>query len=345
MKRIHYGMGSEYLKDWGNKEALREIYQNFLDEGSYTENIEENGDNVKVTIMNDWAPKSLDFLRIGNSNKRSKDAIGKHGEGLKMAFMVFLRNGIQCELVTGKHVVRPGWYEDEDIGKCYCLEYETNDGQDHQFTIEFTMNKEEFMSFHRDIIRDEDIEFSDNHYGDIVNKEVGKIYCGRLFVAKIPRISKSYNINPSELPLDRDRRVPKSFEVNWATSKINEAHGKFTAEDLSHSDTMYVDKVPEDIKKQIKPVMVGNSVEFKFKTKDGETKMLQNDRVKEILKKDSLFAKIIKKMKVAVMKKLGLYDLLIEFRDKHVHSQEALNDFNMILEKVSKPKEKEEVHA
>ena len=41
-------------------------------------------------------------------------------------------------------------------------------------------------------------------------------------------------------------------------------------------------------------------------------------------------------MKKYIAKKLGLYDMLLEFKEKHVHSTEAVADFDLILEKVFK---------
>src|SRR5690606_1382877 len=100
-KKIHYGFGLDYLKDWGIEQALREIYQSFLDYAAFREKVKPHARKsniVEVTISNDWKPENLTFLRIGKSVKQ-EGAIGKHGEGIKMAFMILYRNGYKSQII------------------------------------------------------------------------------------------------------------------------------------------------------------------------------------------------------------------------------------------------------
>lgn len=335
---IHYGFGVDYLKDWGINEALREVYQNFLDYGEYTEKLKKlkNG-NIQVSLYNNWSPESLDFLRIGNSVKK-EGSIGKHGEGIKMAFMIFIRNGLKSRIITQSQVVLPSFYDDKEIGKCFCFEYLNINGKNDFFTIQFEINPEDFKGFRENVISENDIIFSLAGYGDIVDKPKGNIYSGGLFVANLPNIQKSYNIVPEQLNLDRDRSVPRSFDVNWAASRINEAYDKWNFVDTTYDDMQYVSTVPDRLKSEVKPIIVGSSIEFVHKGNDGEDVIIKNENIKQILKRDSFFEKAIKKLKKFVAQKLGLYELLVEFREKHVVSAEARIDFDLILEKV-KPNE------
>ena len=221
MKRIQYGFGMEYLSNWGVKEGLREIYQNFMDFGHYEENIFNEGDNVRVQLTNDWMPKSLDFLRIGNSKKADPiNSVGKHGEGLKMGLLVFLRANLLIKLYTDKYEITPVINEDEELGPCFALDYEAHNDENQKLMIAFKWPKEIFEEFHNNIIRKEDIVFSQN-FGHIVNKPKGSVYSGGLFVLSSQNLSNAYNIKPEFLPLDRDRAAPRSFDVDYATSKIN----------------------------------------------------------------------------------------------------------------------------
>ena len=56
--------------------------------------------------------------------------------------------------------------------------------------------------------------------------------------------------------------------------------------------------------------------------------------LKETLKKDSRFQRIINKIRSYIATKLGLYELLIEFQNKHVYTSEARKDFQVILNRV-----------
>lgn len=331
---IHYGFGKDYLSSWGLKEALREIYQNFLDYGDYEEFIVESDDKVTVTITNSWEPENLDFLRIGNSKKSGSNAIGKHGEGLKMAFLILLREGFYSKITTPDQTVVPELYTDKQIGECFCLVYIDHAERKSGFKIEFDCPIDVYNDFIENLVTPEDVIYDDNYWGQIVAKRNGNIYSGGLFVTHAPNISKAYNIRPQYLPLDRDRSVPRSFDLNYAASKINESYGKFEVDDLSMSDTAYIDDVPKEIKEQVTPVLVGNSIEFKHTDRNGNDKVITNHSVKEAMIRDSFFAGAIKKLKLFIAKQLGLYDMLIEFRDKHVHNAEALMDFELILERV-----------
>ena len=334
--KIHYGFGKEYLKTWGLKEALREIYQNFLDYGDYSEISSEDEEYSYVSIVNDWKPDSLDFLRVGNSKKNNVNAIGKHGEGLKMAFLILLRLGYESKIMTTKFIVYPQFYSDKEIGECFCLVYREHNIPNQEFTVEFQCLTSEYKSFKENLILKSDVIFDDNYYGEIVSKLQGNIYSGGLFVCHLDNISKAYNISPAQLPLDRDRQVPQSFDVSWAASKINSAYGKWTTKDLHHSDTQYLDKVPEEVVKQFKPKMVGNDIQFVYKGEDGKDRIVNNSNIKSALQNDSFFTGAIKKLKMFIATKLGLYDLLIEFKGKHVRGAEAIADFDVILQRVTK---------
>lgn len=340
MKRkvIYYGFGLDYLKDWGIEQALREVYQNFLDYGPFKESVKPVKNNkVLVTISNDWKPENLDFLRIGNSRKK-EGSIGKHGEGIKMAFMIFLRQNLYSQIITNKNVVVPSSYIDDEIGECFCFEYFNIKSRSERFIIQFVVDKDVFKSFRENIITEKDIEYTDKYYGDIVNKPKGCIYSGGLFVAQLQNLSRAYNIRPEHLQLDRDRSVPRSFDVNWAASRILDSFDRWNFVDETYDDTQYITKVPDHIKTEVKPVIVGSSIEFIRKDEKGEEVVITNSNLKEVLKKDNFFQSAIKKLKQFVAKKLGLYDMLIEFKEKHVHSHEARLDFDLILERLEAEK-------
>ena len=334
--RIHYGFGLDYLSDWDTKAALREILQNFLDYGAYQQEIVNLGGLLKVTLTNDWNPESLDFLRIGRSVKRNYDAIGKHGEGLKMAFLILLREGYKSSVLTPKYHIEPSTYIDNEIGECFCLNYTPAPEGQTGFSITFTVDEDIFNAFNSNVIKPEDILFTEPNWGDIVDKPTGNIYSGGLFVAHVKNMGHAYNILPHRLPLDRDRSVPQSFDVNHATSRIRESFGKFTTDDLSHTDTMYISTIPEPLKKQIKPIKVGNSVEFVYKDSAGKSQILSNTSIKQSLQQDSFFTKAINKIKSLITKESGLYDLLTAFQKKHYMYGDQLTDFNIILDKCAK---------
>ena len=338
---IHYGFGTDYLKHWGTTEAMREVYQNFLDYGDYKEKVIETkgSDKVRVVLSNDYLPENLDFLRIGNSVKK-EGSIGKHGEGVKMAFMIFSRLGFKSCIITSKYVVTPDSYNDQEIGECFCFRYKDIASKSNRFIMQFEMYKDEFYTFKSNIIKSEDILFSHPSYGDIVDKPKGSVYSGGLFVAKLDKMSNSYNIKPEHLPLDRDRSVPRPFDLNWVAGRLLDAWDKHKFVDESYDDTQFIQRVPDHFKKEVRPIIIGSTIEFTRKDESGEEVVVKSENVKELLRRDSMFEKAIKKLKNFIAKKLGIYDLLLEFKQKHVHTHEARMDFDIILEQVKSSQNK-----
>lgn len=357
---IHYGFGVDYLPNWGIKQALREVYQNFLDYGEYTESAvhEEETGISHVCVRNDWQPDNLEFLRIGNSQKGGHIAIGKHGEGLKMAFLIFQREGFASDIFTPKYMVTPSLYTDKEIGECFCLKYQENEQIDELgFMISFRCKTQDYLDFKDNLITKDDIIFTDRVWGSIVNKPVGNIYSGGLFVARFDNMVHAYDIRPDRLPLDRDRSVPGHFDVSYATSNIIGSYGKFKAKDVVKMDTAYLNKIPEETIQEFKSVLVGNDVNFTYEeeetiqeqelifneeTNEEEVitvdrvvmvdKVVSNSNVKQILKSHSFFEKTIMKLKKSITSQLGLKDLLIDFGKKHVFNS-AEQDFKIILER------------
>lgn len=333
---IYYGIGLEYLSNWTINHALREIYQNFLDYGDYYNYNGFNDDKLLVTVGNNWNPDSLEFLKIGKSLKTNDNSIGKHGEGLKMAFLILYREKYDFKIYTSKYVLYGDIYTDDEIGDCFCLKYKEHNEEINGFKIEFESDCKIYNDFKDGIINKNDILFDDKHYGQIVNKEKGNIYSGNLFVCKVQNLSKSYNINPKFFPLDRDRMIPKSFDTTWATSKINEASGYLKLDEINCIDTTYIDKVSDDFKTNFKPTVVKNNIEFVYKNENGDSVLLKNDNIKNILKKDTLFEYTIKKIKIYLAKKLGVADLLLEFKEKYKYNlnNDAKADLDIIIDRI-----------
>lgn len=337
MKHISYGIGRDYLPHWGLNQALREIFQNYLDYGDYKIHITYRDQLAVVKIRNNYIPDNLEFLRIGNSLKEGKNNIGKHGEGLKMAFLVMLRNNWHIYVKTNKHIFFPRFHKNDEIGEVLEIVYREHNKKGYAlFETTFIVPKGEFDLFNQNIITEEDILYSSNYHGDIVDKPTGNIYSGNLFVCHLDNLSKSYNIKPDRLPLDRDRSLPQTWDINYHTSKINELYTKWSVKDTTYDDTMYISDVPIELARQFKPKSVGNTIEFTSINDEGETIVLKNDSIKEALMRHSYFDKAIHNIKKFIAKKLGLYDLLLEFQKNHVHTTDAQKDFAIILELVTK---------
>lgn len=338
MQTINYGIHRDYLQSWGLTEALREIFQNFIDYGEYEIDKAYSEDITHVVLKNEYCPKDLEFLAIGKSIKHGEQSIGKHGEGLKMAMLIFLRENLDFFIDTPFGRLEPFWETQPHIGETLAINID-GDFIDNKFTVAFQIPTELYETFIKDIIQPTDKIFTYPTYGSIVDRPKGNLYAGGLFVCNLPNLSKAYDILPKELTLDRDRKMPKSFDVSYKTSKINEAHAEWTFEDQNYSDTQYVSNIPKEKLSQVKAREVQGKVEFfvpAFNKEEGKEVLTQitNESLKETLHKHSFFSKAVKGIKNYIASKLGVKDLLIQFRNKYCYNDDARRDFDIILERL-----------
>jgi hypothetical protein len=159
MNLIKYGIDREYLPNWGFQEALREIYQNFIDFGEYKEEVKEiipdgTKRHVVVKLSNSFTPLDNDFLRIGKSHKRDDSStVGKHGEGLKMAAFIFKREKSSFHIKYCNRILTGYFYDDDYLGECFGLKisHDTSSLNDSdfldEFLVEFMLPKEEFEKY------------------------------------------------------------------------------------------------------------------------------------------------------------------------------------------------------
>lgn len=96
-RRFDLGMSLDYVSEWGVIQAVRELFQNARDaQVANSDNnmfFDYNKDTQTLRIGNRNGSLTTDTLLLGVSTKRDNaELIGQHGEGYKVATVVFLRN-------------------------------------------------------------------------------------------------------------------------------------------------------------------------------------------------------------------------------------------------------------
>lgn len=341
---ISYGIGREYLKEWSTKEALREVFQNYIDYGQYQLSVVSiDDDNVKITIHNSWQPSNLNFLKVGESKKDSEDSVGKYGEGLKMAFLIFVRNGYKAEMIFRNYIITGGFDNDPDLGEVFHFECNSDDvlnsDIDIGFTIEIVMPEEEYIKFDNIILpEDTKVLYSDPYYGDIIAlPETGNIYIGGIFVIKAEKMRDSYNFRPGIIGLGRNRDIPNGFDINWYASKIQDGYGKFTAVDTTYDDIRYSKTAPKTLVETVKPTIIENSVEFVSTTDDGKVKtVIQNNDIKNSLIGHPRMKEKVTNLNKVIKGRKSASELVNEFRKKYVRGNQMEIDFDILIERMRK---------
>lgn len=342
---IQFGITDNYLKHWGITEALREIFQNFIDYGEY--NVEVNdatddGLNSKIVISNNWIPENFNFLYLGESYKESDNAIGQYGEGLKMAMLVFARLGYRSAIKFKDFYIEGKFVHNNDIN-VFELVVKKIQTFNNNFSITFIIPKTDYNNFIDKVIKPIDILHHTIH-GDIVDKPSGEVYVGNLYVTTLKGFKRSYNFLPSLVKLDRDRKTIPTFDIEWSASLINQNLDKIEAEDLAYSDTRFIKTIPKKVHKEISVSVTDNGraiYTVPVKTENGvEDKVIQSSNLTTYLSTTQKFKKIIKDKILdlvgKVNKRKSTKTNLKDFYEKYNFnwSEKAKIEFEQILKQI-----------
>ena len=329
---IKYGMSLDYLPDWGIQEALREIYQNFQDFGEFDKNIIKKGAYKELVLKNGFKPDSLEFLKIGCSGKRNNsNTVGEHGEGLKMAMMVLLREECPIEIKTPKFTLTPTTYDDPDLGECFAINKDLEQSwMDIPFTVSCTVPGNELFKYEEKQLKKEDILHS-CYYGQLLKDKPGQVFVGGIYVCTEQDLKYGYNFKPEYVSLDRDRKVPKAWDVNWYAARILESYKQITEDDLTRRDCQEIHTIPTSLQKKFEPTLT-KSGDVIFQTKKGT--VANRDLSKNLLARPDNQKKV-QKLRYSLTKKRVPHTILQEFLDNYITlmNQDMKIDFAVLIDK------------
>lgn len=234
MRRYELGMALTYAKNWGIRDAVREFFQNAIDEEKenpknkmYWSYSESTGDLI---IANKHSKLSPATLLMGNTSKENKeDLIGEHGEGYKVATIVLLREGKTVKIynntlneVWTSRVVHSRRYG-VDIG-CFDISKDFfNKGYDLVIKIEGISVDEWSEIVESSLFLQKDLG-SIKKAGEATilldEKYTGKIYVRGLYVCTKPFLKWGYDLPANLVKLDRDRGLIDSFDLQWTLAKV-----------------------------------------------------------------------------------------------------------------------------
>lgn len=236
MAKYELTISTEYVPKWTYVEAIRELFQNAIDNETVNKENKMSIDfeDGKVRIANKTSKLTLDSLLLGCSTKRDDEkTIGQHGEGYKIAFMVLLREGKSVtvynyganEIWTTK-IINSRRYNG---AKVIQIEVDKNPiwkrTPDKDLTIEIDgISTEEWQTIkeHNLFLRDELNSTEMTLYGRALLDEAdkGKIFVKGLYVCTSNNTKYGYDFHAKGIKLDRDRQLVDSFNISWYASAI-----------------------------------------------------------------------------------------------------------------------------
>ncbi len=204
------------------------------------------------------------------------------------------------------------FYTDELLGECFGFTVcdIASPGGMARFQVQFDIPKEEYDAYRRSQLTDEDVKHS-TRYGDLLDKPKGEVYVGGHYVGIVDNLNYAYNFKPACVKLDRDRKVPKDFDVNWYAARILSSWNGLTVGDMDSRDTLYMSTIPSKIAKKFVPGIIRGKVVFRA----GEVQASQN--VSDTLMELPLNQQRIAKLKYSLSRKRTPHSVLREFLDAY----------------------------
>ena len=339
---IKYGLSTDYVSTWGYKEAVREIVQNFMDFGEYQvseSDYDAEIDGTYIRYKNEYEPESFEFFKVGFSKKHNAQAVGKYGEGLKIALLVLRRLDVKvsigCTINGVATVFKPVFYEDQYLGSCFGIEVEefSSNASIEGFSVAFQRTPIYDDMEHYFVKNECEVIFS-NSNGAIVDMPAGNLYVGGIFVTNFSDMPRAYNLNPSDVDLGRDRNFPNTWDVEYHCSKVFQAYCEEQDTILKHSrrEVSHMDKLPESFVGSVEPMMLNGEMVYSFSVG------VLSGGIADAAERNPTIKEKVKKLKVELTKRQSPLKILEKFHENYGwHWSSDLGakvDMDIILEKV-----------
>ncbi len=217
MSRYELSVSPNYVKSWTMVQAIREIFQNALDQ----EIINPKNKMSYYYYQNEFNIHSKESclkkssLLFGESTKSdNKETIGKFGEGYKLALLVLLREGYKVIIYNYKN--KETWTPKLVQSRRYNSTILVIDVNKHIFRLvpnhNLTFNilgitKQDYEKIIESCLFMNTHEKISTEFGDILldKKFKQKIFINGLFICKSDvKLYYGYNFKPKQIELDRD---------------------------------------------------------------------------------------------------------------------------------------------
>lgn len=372
MSKHQLTISPSYVQDWTYVEAVREIFQNALDnqvtEPENTMYFEYNESTETLVVGNKTSILEVNSLLMGYSSKRDdNETIGRHGEGYKVALMVLLREGKQVTIsnygkkeVWETRFINSRKFKGERITEITVNSnfiFKSPPHNNLEFIIkgvtaeEYKVLVEKNLNLQR---RKEGVDYLPTSRGELLlsEEEKGNLYVSGLFITHNKQLTKGYNFKPSIIKLDRDRKLVNDFDLRWEIAKLlQDLEDHPTVIDLLLSDSKDAEfySSTRGYYQTEKQKMVENKILKEFKKEHGEDAIpVHNNEQLRIVSKSGVGTPVLVSKSVsellephyeeqkAVLK--SPRELFQEWINQVEHklSEEEVEDFKILVDKYVK---------
>ncbi len=228
-KFYELSISENYVHNWGKEEAIRELMQNAIDSETDGNELNISYTGGTLTITNFGVNLTPSSLVLGNTEKKDGNYIGKFGEGMKLAVLVLLREGLKIEILTNGEKWVPEFRESKIFG-VDTLHFDIESVENANSEITIKIEGLDFDTFTD--IRSRSIAMLNamghsigktikSEYGDILmNTDYkGMMFVNGLYIQKDTTFKYGYNFKSEYVKLDRDRKALDYYKLRELTAR------------------------------------------------------------------------------------------------------------------------------
>ena len=215
MRNYTLSLSPDYVSSWGFWEAIRELLQNAMDQGTWSMDHVDD-DTLLIKSGGHLEPRTL-LLGVSEKEPGSR---GQFGEGYKLALLVLTRLGYCVEIFNGSELWIPSFVNSADYGTKVLQIGVIEDGAESVGIIYKIRNV--------DCAQYESIKSYIKESVDSILPDTlaGQVYVGGLYVCTLKEFKHGYTFE--SMKLDRDRGLVSSFDLSYRSSKMWMSSGRIS---------------------------------------------------------------------------------------------------------------------
>lgn len=343
MRKYELSISADYVPAWGVVEAVREFFQNAVDEetrdASNKMMLRYDEESEVLIIGNKHSELDIKTLLFGSTTKNGQDEmIGQHGEGYKIATTVLLREG--KEVVFYNYCRREIWRPrlvksrkyDGMLVPTFFVETAAvwENVPEHSLLIEIKgINRDEYEKIRESNLHLQEYEKKETCYGDILTdkQHLGMIFVGGLYICRESQLEVGLDFKPNVVRIERDRSMVNNFDIRWYASKMMEESRDSElikkSLDSYSGHFIYVNSVPDDLKNEItedfinqygaKAVPVSSQDDLESMKKRGYKPVIVSKSKRNVILESDLYKDVEEENRKIREAERPLYDRFCEF--------------------------------
>ncbi len=375
MRKYELSISADYVPEWGVVEATREFFQNSIDEqtrdGSNKMFFNYDSETQVMRIGNKHSDLNIKTLLFGVTTKaKDSEMIGNHGEGYKIATVVFLRLGKSVVFYNycRREIWRPRLVKsrkyDGVLVPTFFVENKAiwKEIPEHSLIIEVGgITPEDYEKIQScNLHLQENYSRRETSYGAILDDEeyIGHIFVGGLHICRDERLDIGIDFKPKIVRLERDRSMVNSFDVQWYAARMiaELKDAKIIKKALESYSGVYITpySISEELRNEIaedfinkhgaKSVPISNQMDMEKLKKQGYKPVIVSEAKRNIILESGFYEEIKAKNDYERENARPLYDRFCEFAEKienRLEESEVITLYEF-LDEISKFEKKEE---